>query len=357
MRLLVQRLALALAVATLTFFVSAIGFEVLAHTVLFSPAFVPEKSQSEAMRAFGAARMLESWHDHGLSYRGRPHARIDLYGIEYRHDSRGLRSPDFASEKGATEFRILVLGDSNTYGWRAKENDTFSALLQRALVADFAARGVARRVTVINAGLPGYNSRDEYLRYRSLEADAKPDLVLLAWYANDCERFGFQVDVEGFLDFDPLPTPVEWKPLLLRSYAYRWLKERRTDDLRKAGQIDIHEPTAFEFSTRFVQQLAQDVAARGSRFLLLDVPVLEPDDKSQRISIGGYREKSLSAKLEAFAKANSLPFLSLLPAIDGQPAALLWGSIEQNDHHPNAKAHALFANALFPFLRAANLVP
>lgn len=86
----------------------------------------------------------------------------------------GLRGPDIPATKPAGTVRVLVLGDSFTFGYLLPEDEAFPSVLQRILNDD---RDVP--ATVINAGVPGYSIRNEreYLENRGLAL--APDLVVV----------------------------------------------------------------------------------------------------------------------------------------------------------------------------------
>jgi hypothetical protein len=71
------------------------------------------------------------------------------------------------------------VGDSITFGDYMDESETIPALLQEEL------RASGKRVTVLNAGLPGANASDEFYHYLELADSIKPDLVLVGAYLND----------------------------------------------------------------------------------------------------------------------------------------------------------------------------
>ena len=72
----------------------------------------------------------------------------------------GLRGPDIAAEKPPRAYRVLVLGDSIAYGIGVPMPEGFTRALERGLRA----RRLGRPVQVLNAGVPGYNSRQALAR-------------------------------------------------------------------------------------------------------------------------------------------------------------------------------------------------
>src|SRR5262249_29177976 len=99
--------------------------------------------------------------------------------VRIETNSLGLRSPELG-EREPGEYRILVLGDSITLADYLDEEDSFPRILEKRLVASG-----HPRIRVINAGLPGANTRDEYYHYLELKDAVHPDLVLVAMYLND----------------------------------------------------------------------------------------------------------------------------------------------------------------------------
>lgn len=96
-------------------------------------------------------------------------------------NSLGLRHPEL-EQKTAGELRILVLGDSITFGDYLPFDETYSALLEQRLA------GGPGRIRVINAGIPGASTSDELYHYLEVRDAVDPDLVLLAMYLNDAQN-------------------------------------------------------------------------------------------------------------------------------------------------------------------------
>ena len=106
--------------------------------------------------------------------------RVDKHGTLYWINEYGLRSPSF-SRKKTNEYRILSLGESSTFGIGVADNETYSALLERALNQKYP----HNHYRIINAGISAYSSTQSvrYLELRGLSFD--PDAVLLYHEIND----------------------------------------------------------------------------------------------------------------------------------------------------------------------------
>ncbi len=101
--------------------------------------------------------------------------------VPIRTNSLGLRSPEIALAKPPDTFRILVLGDSVTFGWSLRGEDTYASQLASLL----ATLRPNQRVEVINAGVSGYGTWQElrWLQETGLALD--PDVIIVQTHLND----------------------------------------------------------------------------------------------------------------------------------------------------------------------------
>lgn len=102
---------------------------------------------------------------------------------EFRHrfttNSQGFRGQrEYARPKPAGLYRIIVLGDSVTLGHGVEDDDTFSAVAERALAT-------SRPVEIINMGVSGFGTAEELIQLQRTGLSYEPDLVVLAYFPND----------------------------------------------------------------------------------------------------------------------------------------------------------------------------
>jgi lysophospholipase L1-like esterase len=140
------------------------------------------------------------------------------YDVEYDIDDSGFRVDPQAGKTGP---RVVVLGDSFTFGLGVANDETFVSRLN--------ANGDDRR-QYLNLGVPGYSTDQELLLLRKAGNALKPNIVLLVVYlANDLfdnnrpfplqadhAKPYFRLDTNGRLV--PMNTPV---PLATKSAAAR----------------------------------------------------------------------------------------------------------------------------------------
>jgi lysophospholipase L1-like esterase len=103
-------------------------------------------------------------------------------GVPVHTNSLGFRdSREYQLEKQPGTFRILVLGDSVTFGHGSVYEHTYPLLLEQKLKA------WKPRVDwqVWNLGVPGYNTSQELANLLEVGAAFRPDLVIVGFYGND----------------------------------------------------------------------------------------------------------------------------------------------------------------------------
>jgi lysophospholipase L1-like esterase len=91
---------------------------------------------------------------------------------------QGFRGPTIDKEKPPGTYRIVAIGDSNTFGWDVDEGANWPAQLQDRFAAS------KPGTQVINAGVWGYTSYQGLQRFKEMLA-FHPDLVLVSFGAND----------------------------------------------------------------------------------------------------------------------------------------------------------------------------
>jgi len=103
-------------------------------------------------------------------------------GQPLKINNLGFRdNQDYSFEKGNNTFRIIVLGDSVTFGHGCKFEETWPFLLKQNLVK----WNNKVKWEVWNLGVPGYDSNLELKTLEEIGPKAEPDLVIVGFYEND----------------------------------------------------------------------------------------------------------------------------------------------------------------------------
>ena len=107
-------------------------------------------------------------------------------------EASGLRSQTDALcwEEIADAIRIVAFGDSIPYGWLLSYRQSYPSILERALRQVYP----ARKIVVINAGVPGNTAVSGWMRLERDVLRYRPHLVLVGFGLNDANLARTSVD-------------------------------------------------------------------------------------------------------------------------------------------------------------------
>ncbi|HYB74253.1 MAG TPA: GDSL-type esterase/lipase family protein [Candidatus Sulfotelmatobacter sp.] len=181
--------------------------------------------------------------DARLGWFHQPHAEgwfeKSCFRARVRINGDGLRDVERPIAKPEGVYRILVLGDSMTENFQVELEESYPRVLERLLNG----AKLGRTFEVINLGVVGYSTDQEYLALRYVGQRYRPDLVVLAFFTgNDFQenypRLGgvtdkphFVLDEGGALREVPFQAPpAEGAKRILRDVrTFRWLWEKIND--------------------------------------------------------------------------------------------------------------------------------
>ncbi|HET9372944.1 MAG TPA: SGNH/GDSL hydrolase family protein [Vicinamibacterales bacterium] len=142
-------------------------------------------------------------------------------------NSFGLRSPEVAVPKPAGTYRILLLGDSFTFGFQAPDDEVFARRLEVKL------RSVPEwsNTEVVNAGVLSYCPLLEFLQYRHQLHVLEADLVILNFDMSDVQdHLEYSRDLVRGADGRPLyvtePSLKQNAGIFPELLSYRWLRQK-----------------------------------------------------------------------------------------------------------------------------------
>ena len=119
--------------------------------------------------------------DEELVYKHPAHWNTVLQGVSVSTNEYGFRDSTIEAKQPG-ELRILMLGDSITFGWGVDAARTFARRLEPML-----GDALHRRVRDINTAVAGYNTEQELAVLRRYYRVLAPDVVVLVVVSNDDE--------------------------------------------------------------------------------------------------------------------------------------------------------------------------
>lgn len=150
-----------------------------------------------------------------------PYEVFDIKRPEFIHkrtcNKLGFADRDW-SETKTTPKRILCLGDSFTEGVGAQQDSTYVQQLSDLLNAD------SVTYEVMNAGITGNDPFVNFVAYRDLLLDYKPDIILQTLSSNDLNTdIATKGGLERFKEDKTVAfrSPPWWEPIYALSYVSR----------------------------------------------------------------------------------------------------------------------------------------
>lgn len=261
----------------------------------------------------------------------------------YLRNSLGLRGPEPQPATFGGPRRVLLIGDSFTFGLGVEDDDApFPAVLGRRLA------GSSPPVEVVNGGLPGSLSADWLALWNRAGGLIDPDVVIVVFFLRDGTMLHTIPNFFGQIRLE-ITRRNAGSTLYQYSHLYRRLRDlqdrSRVAEIFTQSLIDAYvgkDTAEWQRAQQNLLELRRMVEDNGAVFGLAVFPVLvELDDD--------YPFQSVVDALLDFARRNDIPALDLLPAFRGRYGPDLW--VSALDQHPNAEGHALAAEALLPFVR------
>ena len=251
----------------------------------------------------------------------------------YRTNSHGLRDRDRAAKQPGAR-RVLVMGDSYTWGYAVAEEEAYPQAAERLLKE----RGYSQ-IDVINGGIPDYNSRQERKLLEQLMPVYEPDAVILGYVVNDAEPSTAMPTTPD----ETYRHSTSWFLTELAERLNRRLFRRRVLPSAKDTAADNYLDGFDEGSVKWrdskdaLREMRDLCAAAGISFTILVLP-----DFTQNFD-DRYALRKIHDAVVSWGRELDIPVFDLLNIFRGQDHQALWVPW---DGHPNAEAHRRIAEFL-----------
>ncbi|MDP7081571.1 MAG: GDSL-type esterase/lipase family protein [Candidatus Undinarchaeales archaeon] len=255
----------------------------------------------------------------------------------YRINSIGMRGPDRFPDMSDDVVRIMVLGDSFAFGEGVTLDEAFPSRLEKSLQEQVK---VGVRYQVLNAALSGYGTADELARLRDYSQLMRPHVVVVAFTLNDPIPESDMVPFENDL-MNLMATANSTRGSA--SALYDLISDRRSDRQR-TSEIEAwyrsfyvgERADRWERSSGDLAAMAVYCREHDIELIVAVLPLIYRLDDHPFTDIHG--------KVTGFCREQGIQVVDMLPVLKGIPDQELW--IHPTDHHPNARAHGMMAEAL-----------
>ncbi len=281
---------------------------------------------------------LEKVPDDLLVYKHRPGLDTVYQKVPVKINNLGLRDREI-TVKADDELRILVLGDSVTFGWGVRARDSFPEQLEQAI-----ARNHPGPVNVINSGVGGYNTEQQASFARLMTDDLQPDLLVLLYVTNDIEIN--EPPFDPWSDVSPKgKNPVmAIQRLIWHSRLHRLTQFAIRINRQPRDRPPDRTSAGWRRSMAALEELAHLSRNRSIPFVVVMYRL-----QDSQFSRGLATDISSRATEFNFTYQDSLPWLSKVDRVSITNSVV-------DARHPNAAGHALLAKGLYDLLVSRGLL-
>jgi len=306
----------------------ALHASILLCTLLAVEVMLRAADLRELRDGYGVGYSLVHRYDPALGWRPIPNTVATFKGsrtIKVHHNSLGLRDVEHDGRTGPT---VLFLGDSFVWGYDVEEDERFTESLRDELPG----------VHIVNAGISGYGTDQEYLLLERIWTTIKPDAVVLMFCtSNDREDNTANVRYGGY-----------YKPYLARTADGGW---------QFAGQ-PVPKSRHVYFTDHPLVKNVWLARAAMTAYVYWRYPEIDVPDPTERLVsmmrdfVQSHEAKFLTGlqfhepRLESFLDAQEIPHVSF----DGAESTMVDGN------HWTSRGHTVVAQRLRSFLEANGVV-
>lgn len=248
-------------------------------------------------------------------------------------NSSGFRGPEYKKERPVDTIRVAFLGDSETFGFHLRQNETLPGYLEKYLNT-FSTK---QQFQVLNFGVPGYNTAQELAVLKKKVIDFNPSIVILYYVLNDPLIANPVVLIKGgYLCRSYLYLAAVF---LFKSYAVLDDIHSKSSSLVELYQ-NLHSTEYFTTVKRILRGMGTYLAQRKIRFIILIAPEVIGFQDWENYPYRNINEQLKKLSSQDIEIVDPIDYLSS----KGHRPEEFWST--SYDCHKNAMANRLIASFL-----------
>ena len=246
-------------------------------------------------------------------------------------NSKGLRDREYPYQKPAGTKRILVLGDSYTWGYGVGNKEIYTEVLEQTLQDKYP------HYEVLNAGVSGWGTDQQYLFLITEGLKYSPDLVIVSHFINDLdeilqtESYGLQKPIYRLQGNNLVPgnLPVP-RPSL-------------------ANTKHVQRINPFLLTKHLLEEMQQKCSETNCPLVVMQFGTFIFPDRDDSIKL----RKLITS---AFPLMKNIHYLDLDGAFSAAELSAEELIGKNKDHHWDANGHRQTAEILYRFLQEQQLL-
>lgn len=307
--------------------------------------------------------------DNDVGHRLKPNASGVQNSVEFktniRINSLGLRDSEYSTLKKSSTFRILVLGDSHTFGWGVEHKNIFTEQIEHELNEG----NQIKKYEVLNCGVYGYGTGHQYKFLKKYGLPLIPDLVIFAVdflhdvRVNNSGYFYFENDeiwrssktsliqksrkVTQFIPFSSY--------LRGHSHLFRFIGLASVDNYRKIFNKNKNNNGLNPFDLNHTERIFKKINDELKNFNIPFVVVILPEFNSNKLKAKHNTLLNVTLNsFKTFLTEKKIDFLYLQDSFDKK---IKTNNLTfKHSHHFNATGHQYIADQITSFLASSSLI-
>jgi len=299
----------------------------------------------DSKRAGNLFSFIQESDNPSLIFELKPNAGGYLSEQYVRINSLGFRGPEYSISKSDDVFRVIVLGESITFGWGVSENETFQEVLSKNLEEE-----LDKEVEVFNLGVPGYvGSQIQEVLFNAGEI-YDSDIIIVGYFLDYPNEPWNLLETSSRL-------PPSIKTFLGRtSCTYNWLRDKKSDFVVKNRSADTTTPYKEHYlpeSEAWVAQVER-FEELGAYSINMEVPIVVVLLPNWEDLDENYPYKNEHAFLVETINNSGLYYIDMFPIVEGlNPEEYRINKAV----HPNARGNSLIGDTIYFYLKEQKLLP
>jgi len=251
----------------------------------------------------------------------------------------GFRGDFKPYEKPPGTYRLVVLGDSVTFGYGINKVEK----RYPELLAGMLSKKLGTNVEAINLGRPGLSTFHEFNIMHDKGQFFHPDVVILGYYYNDPITKSQGDVIVKHLGYPPWIKFLTKRSYLVSFMGYFLMNNKQDEIIENCIHYvnSPNNPTEPEFRVA-LESIYELSRKQGADYVVIIFPILEGLEKEP------YEFQDADDYIVMELKSLGIPYVDLLPLLKRRNSRELWAS--DLDSHPNEEVHAIAASALMPIV-------
>ncbi len=324
------------------FFFSALLFIFALAALEFFLRFLPEPPRSQSYRlVYNPELDFPKFYlkDAKLFWRLRPNQTIKsdfaVAGV-YRINSAGFRDREFSEKPTPGKCRVLCLGNSVTFGWRAAQEESYPQVLQK----------MAEDYEVYNCGQTGYTTFQGKRLLAQLLRKYRPEAVTIAYIWND-----LLPAANGIADSRQTMPPqivLKVQNFLAHLALYRWGRYLTLKLFSFPPKVSELARVSLEEYHANLQAMVDSCLLHAVRPVLILPPAPRPEllgSGQERYGRFFYQSfQKYAVEMKRVALANHVPLVDADSALADERS--IWEELPDDFVHPNGTGQKQIAHLL-----------